>query len=81
MHAVEHGVDLEPAPLEVLFAVSVKTIRIGHVPGVAAAKAQVLDRESPRVVHHLRLVGRLPPVTELVAEMTDRRRRLVANLA
>src|SRR5207244_12339344 len=70
VHAVEHGVDLEPAPLEVLFAVSVKTIRISDVPGVAAAEAQVLDREPQRVVDHLRLVARLPRVAEQVAPMT-----------
>src|SRR5437870_8941064 len=51
------------------------------MPGVAAASVKVLERESPRVADHLRLVVRLPLVAELVAEVTERGCRLVADLA
>src|SRR2546425_8568850 len=51
------------------------------MPGVAAASVEVLEREPPRVADHLRLVVRLPLVAELVAEVTERGCRLVADLA
>ena len=51
------------------------------MPSVAAASVEVLDRELPGIADHLRLVVRLPFLAELLAEVTERRCRLVADLA
>ena len=48
---------------------------------VAATSVEVLDRELPGIADHLRLVGRLPFLAELLAEVTERGCRLVADLA
>ena len=79
VHAVEHGADLEPAPLEVLFGVGVETVGVGDMPGVAAADVEVLDRKGVGEADHLRLIGRLPPLTQLLAQVAERRGGLVAD--
>ena len=79
VHAVEHGADLEPAPLEVLFGVGVETVGVGDMPGVAAADVEVLDRKGVGEADHLRLIGRLPSLTQLLAQMAERRGGLVAD--
>ena len=49
------------------------------MPGVAAADVEVLDRKGVGEADHLRLIGRLPSLTQLLAQVAERRGGLVAD--
>ena len=80
VHSIEQRADLQPAPLEVSFTVFLEAFGIGDRPGVAAADAQMLDREPAREAHHLLFALGVHPVAQLLSQMADGRGRLVSDL-
>ena len=71
MHPIEQRADLQPAPLEVSLTVFLEAFGIGDRPGVAAADAQMLDREPAREAHHLFFALGVHPVAQLLSQMAE----------
>lgn len=80
VHAVEHGVDLQPAPLEVFFRVALESLRIRRVTRVLAQHPQLRHRELPRVPDHLPFLQALAPVPQLLTQVAEERGRLITDL-
>src|SRR5439155_22553003 len=65
----------------VLFALTLEAFAIPADPGFVGQVAQVLERELLGVSDPVLLIDVMPFLADLLAEMTDHRRRLIADLA
>jgi hypothetical protein len=75
-----HLADVEEALFVALLGVPLEPVRIQRVARVRREPAQVLDRVLAGKADPLLLVQALALLTQLVSEVADHRRRLVADL-
>ena len=81
VHAAGGFADVQRAQLVVLFALALEAFAVPADAGFIAQVAQVLEGELLGVSDPVLLIDVLPLLADLLAEMTDHRRRLVADLA
>src|SRR6266576_995021 len=81
VHAAGGLADVQRAQLVVLFALALEALAVPADAGFVAQVAQILEGELLGVSDPVLLIDVLPLLADLLAEMTDHRRRLVADLA
>src|SRR5213593_324950 len=81
VHAARGLTEVQRAQLEVLFSLSLEALAVPADAGFIGQVAQVFQGKALGVTDPVLLIDVLPFLPDLLAEVTDHRRRLVADLA